>query len=324
MSDNPRNRTIEIFREWAWLFLPTGLVGMAVIAFMVFEKDSSGTYPYRLEALKTLLQFFLITGLGGMLVAALGQLRDKENRQAQDRKDADNKRLQEQKDNDARRMSRISALQSLDRELDVAYRSIKVVKRSMRTRIVCKERSSSGRPIFPYKIPAGAFEENAFSLLKSQITLEDIRAHIWIRTDLFSEEAIGLITKSLEYAARCYHDVFEDFERGRIRREDEYYIIDEACPHMELFLSGKKFPGSLDESGKILVAEQYDIFIDEKRLISERFDALKVIDGFSSDSGSVHFRSPRISNGCFDIAFDKIRATLTDEINGVSWRASQI
>jgi heme-degrading monooxygenase HmoA len=74
-------------------------------------------------------------------------------------------------------------------------------------------------------------------LLAAQITLEEVEDNIQTSSGLFETEQFKRISAALHYAARYLHDVFEDFEKGRVEREEDSYVIVETCKNLRDFAS---------------------------------------------------------------------------------------
>lgn len=188
---------------------------------LVFRAFFDGTVPDtgpRLEAWKLLLQLLLVTTGGGVILAIVGNARDEA----------------------ARRQGRAAAIQSLDRELDAAYRALKRAKRKLRAHGAHLRRSSEppqhaaadagadAEPPPPPRIPKAEFEQGMDELLKAQIELETICGHIGERDDIIEPRRLARMEGPLRYAARYYHDVYEDFERRKVSLVGSEYDLSGA------------------------------------------------------------------------------------------------
>ncbi|MBB4229328.1 hypothetical protein [Rhizobium mongolense] len=206
------------------------------------------------EPFKLTLQFLLITVLGGALSAFLMARKEEEARD-------DTKR----KDNQARRDTRIANLQALDGKLAEAHRHMKSSKRRLRSRL---DRTDPKRPT----IAKSDFEECMDQLLTAQIAVEEIQDLIATRRDLIKKSDMGLIDEFLQYAARYSHNVFEDFEKGRVKREADRFLLDEvAAPNLYDFL--------MKSSESELIATQRDIIKDKHRTYEDRRAVLAIVEG---------------------------------------------
>jgi hypothetical protein len=172
-----------------------GLVFVAVILLLLGLTGRIPASGVKLEIYKLVLQLFLISGGGGMLLAFVGNIRDEV----------------------IRRQTRAAGVYELDRELDRAYRALKKTKRSLR--------AYANQSATPGKIPRAVFEKTMEDLLKAQLELEVICDHIGNRDDVLYRWRLKRMKAPLHYASRYYHDVHEDFERARVVLEGDYYDI---------------------------------------------------------------------------------------------------
>lgn len=229
------------------------------------------------DVFKLLLQFLLITVIGGGVFAYF------------------NARREEQLRADAR----IAGLQALDRELGEAHRAVKRVKRNMRAQL---RRESDGSA----RIDQAAFEAALGDLLDAQIATEEVRESIAVRGDLLDQQAVQQLSSVLRYAARQLHDVFEDYERNRVQRDGGDFILDAASPNLvDFFLTG--------ELPDAVRAEQARAR-DENASLSDRFAALgriEIIREMSSES----LRYGRVTTECFRVAITQIRASLAEAMH---------
>ena len=101
------------------------------------------------------------------------------------------------------------------------------------------EASASGN-IEPYRIPRDAFEKGMDELLQAQLELETICDHIGQRNDILAPKRLERMQAPLHYASRYYHDVHEDFEKGRFRLvQDGHYDLS-AAPNLADYLRSSR------------------------------------------------------------------------------------
>ncbi|WP_105435814.1 hypothetical protein [Neorhizobium tomejilense] len=225
-----------------------------------------GTEPFKLT-----LQFLLVTVLGGALFALLTTRKEQEARDETKRKE-----------NQAGRDVRVANLQALDGKLAEAYRQMKSVKRRLRSRL---DRSDPKRP----SVAKNDFETCMDQLLAAQIAVEEVQDLIATRVDLFKNSNMSLIDGSLHYAARYLHDVFEDFEKGKITRSADSFFLDEAAtPNLYDFL--------LKSSESGVIATQRDIIKDKNRTQEDRRAALGMIDVQRPRVGKVALECMRLAS----------------------------
>jgi len=192
-----------------WLGLGIVIAFALSVVLLADEKLLSGSIRQGIggdEHFKLVLQFLLITVAGGAFVALINARKDK----------------------DARRQAQMEAIQSLDRELSRAYRSIKRSRRRLRSRCDLQRMHSK----------KDNFEACTDELLAAQISLEEVEDNIEISSALLRDERYGRINLALHYAARYLHDVFEDFEKGHVERVQDGYVIVENCKNLRDFLLG--------------------------------------------------------------------------------------
>lgn len=171
---------------------------------------------FGLEVYKLLLQFLLVTVMGGGIFAWVTARRDEQ----------------------LRTEAKISQLQALDGELGDAYRAVKRVKRNLRARLRRKDDGSA-------EIDSTAFEAGMEELLDAQIATEEVREHLSVRSDLMDQKTRERLAAALRYAARYLHDVYEDHERGRLRRARSRVFLDSAAPTLADFVLKDASPEAL-------------------------------------------------------------------------------
>lgn len=180
------------------------------------------------ETYKLLLQFFLITAGGGAFLAIVGNAQ-----------------------NEARqRQERATSIQALDRELDRAYRALKKTKRRLRAHDaqLAGVEAPASRDVGPYKIPRDAFEKGMDDLLQAQLELETICDHIGHRNDILAPKRLKRMEAPLRYASGYYHDVHEDFEKGRVRLDDENNYDLSSAPNLANYLRSSHRPPERGEA----------------------------------------------------------------------------
>lgn len=228
-----------------------------------------GVEPYRL-----LLQFLLITMVGGGVFAYVTARRE----------------------DHARRESRIAALQALDRELGDAYRAVKRVKRKMRSRLVRSDGEAA-------RMPADTFISTMDELLEAQIDLEEVREHVSVRSDLLEAAVVDRLSVALRYSSRYLHDVFEDFERGRVVGDGDHYIIDRSSPNIEDFL--------LESRASKEVRKHLSHFRDDALSAEKRLAALRTIDSLRDSGSEVKARYGEVAMECLRFSSADIRRVIS-------------
>jgi hypothetical protein len=171
---------------------------------------------FGVEVYKLLLQFLLVTVMGGGIFAWVTARRDEQ----------------------LKAEAKITQLQALDGELGDAYRAVKRVKRNMRAKLRRKDDGSA-------EIDTTAFEIGMDELLDAQIATEEVREHLAIRSDLIDRATRDRMAAALRYAARYLHDVYEDHERGRLRRARGRVFLDPSAPALADFLLKDGSPDTL-------------------------------------------------------------------------------
>lgn len=223
------------------------------------------------DAFKQVLQFLMVTVLGGLLFFGLNARKEKQ----------------------ARRDARLVKLQALDDKLGEAYRQIKSSKRRLRSRL---DRTNREVP----RIAKSEFEECMDQLLATQIAIEEVQDVIATRRDLIDQVVMKRIDKSLRYVARYLHDVFEDFEKARIMREpDSYVLTDDAQNLRDFLLKSTEDHGTTNER---------QILEDEHRPFSERHDALDRIGRLRTA------RSGRVAMACVRLTSSELKHLIDAEL----------
>jgi hypothetical protein len=308
-------------RFWRWAIGVT-LALAAGVLFAMFSSTYHGDVDnFRLEAAKLLLQFLLV-GVGGTLVLAMvNQRRDDAARAEAARKaaaEAEAARKAEEEADAASRQTaalaraavRRAALQDLIRQIGEAHRRLKVVKRQMRAAIPRDEPDPQGPPDHPYRIPAAAFERAMDALLNAQIASEEVRDRIEISVDLLERMEIDRIRKALRYGSRYFHDVYQDYEHGRIKRDGDDMLVTSECKNMHNFLFAREPPGDLPPEKRERLQELFNKMHEETRSLEDRYAAFYRIEELrqADRPGARRYRS--IATECFSLAGDALRNAL--------------
>jgi hypothetical protein len=242
----------------AMLGVAAGLAGLAFCGAVP-------EHGLRFEVYKLLLQFFLITGGGGVLLTVVGNLRDEA----------------------VRRQARAAGISELDRELDRAYRRLSKAQRSLRA-----HSARAGAEGSAWRVPRTAFERAMEELLEAQLQLEVICDHIGQRDDVLFPWRLERMKAPLGYASRYYQDVHEDFEGGHVRLDGDDYDLG-AAPNLTDFLRSR---GDAPPLRPAAVAEAMVVLADSSRTIDARWRALRTLadgeaggDGPDGDGGPVRY-----------------------------------
>jgi hypothetical protein len=278
-------------RGWLCIFGIT-LFASTILSVWMFRQSDH----LREEASKIILQFLLVTVVGGLLVAFLAMRRDlillRESR---------GKQMEHSRAADA------VVLQEFIAELGNTVRSLKIVKRRMRSQLSQFERDNSGRPVLPVSIKDNVFEKCMDDLLTSQISAEDIRDRITIRTDLLGTQQSKRLKLVMRYAARYFHDVYQDYEHCKTARDSDYIIIDGSCGNISDFLVGREFPTDLPEATRNALEEKLKIFRDGEKTVDERYEAFRDIEAMRFKDIPKKRRYRAIAAGCFSLALVDLR-----------------
>jgi hypothetical protein len=265
------------------------------------------------ETYKLLLQFFLVTAGGGGVLAIISNARDESSR----------------------RQERAASIREMYRDLDAAYRALKKTKRSLRAHRDLPTAASGGTaPVAgaARPIPRAVFEKAMDDLLGAQLALETICDHIGQRNDILYPDRLRRMKEPLRYTARYFHDVHEDFEKGRVRLEADHYDIGDAA-NLNDFLNSRKAPRSRPAEvdtqlarlkGRTKLSSRVDGLLSPRGdarqsaradiLLSARADALKAIiavsppDPAEGKAGSSRgkTRYADVAAACFDLLADEL------------------
>ena len=79
-------------------------------------------------------------------------------------------------------------------------------------------------------------------LLDAQLELETICDHVGQRDDILQPARLKRMKGPLRYASRYYHDVHEDFEKGRVRLDGGFYALGGAFNLNDYLRSSREKP----------------------------------------------------------------------------------
>lgn len=175
-----------------------GIIGIALSLAVLLLVDAS-TWKVLSSRIdedhhKILFQFLLITSVGGGVFAFVAAIKDEQ----------------------ARRERWLQSAQVTEREMSEVYRAMKRSKRLLRSRLV---------PGRGFQVTAEDFRASMDELLGAQIRAEALEDDLPSRIDLFDAERLSQLGQLLHYAARYLHDVYEDFEKARVRVVGDIYVI---------------------------------------------------------------------------------------------------
>lgn len=293
-------------RFWWVAFAVTFAMSASVLYLMYTATYDDPADAYRLEAAKLLLQFLLV-GVGGALVLAfLNFRRDiaeaKAVMLATAEKEAADARAAAQEHAAARR----AALQELVRELGDAHRRLKLIKRQLRATVARPDPDEQPAPVPPYHIPAPSFERSMEALLNAQIAAEEVRDRIGLTYGLLERHQIERICTALRYGARYFHDVYEDYEHCRVRREEQGFLVTPSCRNLHNFLFARQPPVDLGPEGVRELEAQFNIMREDRHSLEQRHQALrKIREMRRQDPRRRRFRT--VATECFALAADELR-----------------
>lgn len=263
------------------------LAGTFALLFMADHSLFSGLLSSSLGegVFKLVLNFLLITMVGGGVFAYFSARRDEQ----------------------AKQDARIAALQALDNDLGGAYRAAKRIKRQMRARL-------SVDAIGGYRMEKAVFEDNMDALLTAQIAVEEVREHVAVRTEILADEVVARLTNALNYAARYLHDVYEDYEQRRVRVEGEICVIGEQAVTLRGFLS--------EEEVVTTIPSDLTVLRDDRKCLAHRFLAFENIEkarsvkkawGKEATGGRRH---RQIAMQCFRLCSAELRRAIGSSLLG--------
>jgi hypothetical protein len=239
---------------------------------------------------KLLLQFFLITAGGGVLLAIVGNARDAA----------------------IRRQGRAALVYELDRNLDRAYRALRRTKHSLRAHSEDAPAADGGADDTPagFRISRAPFEAAMEDLLEGKQELEAICEHIGHRDDILYRWRLDRMKAPLDYAKLYYHDVFQDFEHHRVVRVGDDYVIEPGrAHHFTDYLRGRgegssPRPGGVDAALKLLAGREAGGGEDEEadERLEKRCGALEALIEASPDGGKGGpLRYSDVAGACIDL-----------------------
>jgi hypothetical protein len=259
---------------------------------IILDQPLGGRIQYHIgrEPLKLLLQFLLITVVGGATFALLSLMKEEQ----------------------VRREARLKSIQAMEREMTEVYRIMKQCKRRLRSRLVV------GNP--DPKVPVDDFRASMEELLGVQIRVEALEDDLGSRVDLLDEVRLSQLAKLLHYSARYLHDVYEDFEKGRVPLEGKSYIIrsesddaDRSCFNLIGFIDTPKRVANSAimprDVGYVLGKMK-----EPKITLSVRVAALDDIERIRKDLPGKP-RYTKVAYQCFRIAAAEVRDAARDIVN---------
>jgi hypothetical protein len=199
---------------------------------------------------ETLDQLIIVTGVGVALTSWLGWLREKTNR----------------------REARRTAIRNILREVDGLYRSVKHVKRMLRSR---EKKSGDGRII----VGESFFEKHMEELSRVQLALEQSKQIIRTRSSLFGVDRQRRILDELSYAEKYVDAIVSEFERQQVIRRDDSYFISDQCVYLNDYLDTRRYPPEVEVALKNLEADEgktrstiaeYKLFLKIERSLGDR------------------------------------------------------
>jgi hypothetical protein len=120
---------------------------------------------------------------------------------------------------------------------------------------------------------------------RAQIELEQLRGAVAARNDLIRRERIRRVEVTLDYAARYFHSVYQDYEDCIVLRKDHNYIVEKRCHGLSDFL-GRRGWRQTDDSCHSEQAKRLDphfkVLEDALQEPKDRFEALEEIIKISS------------------------------------------
>ncbi|HEX8528283.1 hypothetical protein [Allosphingosinicella sp.] len=306
----------ESSKFWRLAFGATLLVAAAVLLAM-FMTDYRGTADnFRIEAAKLLLQFVMV-GVGGTLILAyVNDRRDSAARRQIEAAEAEKTAADARTKAQGRAAIRRGALQELIGRVGDAHRRLKVVKRQMRSAIPRAEPDPDGPPERPYRVPAEAFVQAMDDLLHAQIASEEVGDRIDVSVELLEPYQIERMKKALRYGARYFHDVYEDYEHGRVKRVGDEFEITCNCNNLHNFLFGREPPRNLSPEHQERLIAGFRQMHDQNRSLEQRYKALEEIEELRQadrphgDGRPRRRRYRSIATECYALAGDELRQAL--------------
>lgn len=290
------------------------IVTLGIVIYMFFGEFEGYDGSPKVEALKLLLQFGLLTAGGGLLLAYLNKRRDDDVRITEDQRRTREVQLAGQTAHREWLAVRRTVLQELIIELGDAHRRLKVIKRQMRAQL----RREVGEPIEnnvaapSFSLRADAFERAMDGLLNAQIAAEEVRDRVGVRGDLLDKSRLDRVRKALRYGARYFHDVYQDYERCLVERNGDLYTISTVCQNLTNFLIAKSLPAQLDRVHLDELERQFRVMRNDDRTLEQRHAALDRIETLrEQDPQRRRYRV--VATECFSLAADEMRDALVQE-----------
>jgi hypothetical protein len=201
------------------LFISAILIAVSAVAVWGGWHLATRVRPYAWDIVKLVVQFFLITVVGGLAIWTLNYLN--EQRREYEKRSKDN----------------IDSMHIILSTISELYRAIKRTKRILRSRsnwyktkedtVVC---------------PQGDFVDIMDELQDIQIRMEMLRDDVSARHYVFPPGMADVIDKELHYVTRYLHDVFEEYERGHVQFSDDKALIGSECHNLQDFIYQRKMP----------------------------------------------------------------------------------
>jgi hypothetical protein len=221
------------------------------------------------KVFSSVVQFALITLLGGVVTLFVGLLKDDEEARAKQRE----------------RERQILA------DLDKAYRSTQPIRRVLRSR---SQKTSDG-----LEIPIEFFEKNLDELNHVQLSLEQLRNLGLTEVDALHGDRASNVRRAIRYSARYLHDVFQDFEQSRVDRTPPNYVITARCTNLCDFVGPVEVP--------VDIANEFDVMTDDKKTLNDRWQAFNKINSKRKSDPNGRRYKP-IAEECFALVQAELSA----------------
>jgi hypothetical protein len=280
--------------SWSRLqFILAGVLAAALILVIGLLADKPlgepmSTYIGK-EQYKFLLQFVLVTIIGGGVFALFALMKEEQTR----------------------RDARLKSIQAVEKEMAEVYRTMKQCKRRLRSRLIPGERN--------LKVPIDDFRKSMDELLAVQIRIEGLEDDIVTKFDLLDNSRISRLAQLFDYSASCLHDVYEDFEKGRVQVDGKNYIIgmDDKnsggnCSSLVDFIDMPERipkPAALPENVKDVLGKMKKM----RKSIAEQAETLDGLNSILKDIPSKP-RFTDVAYECFRIATVEVRQAAQDTI----------
>jgi hypothetical protein len=157
-----------------------------------------------------------------------------------------------------------------------------------------------------FTIAKGDFEDCMDEVLAAQLAVEEVQDLIQTRRDLIDHSDFDLVDRALQYVARYLHDVFEDFEKGKIVRDHDTFVLTaETSRNLWDFLFKPKEPEA--------VAKQLAILEDRTRQNQASLDALAALEKHKESAGQLSERFGRVAHACILLASWELKRLMDNE-----------